>query len=342
MTGTLISERYELTDLLSDGANDEIYRAIDLHDGQSVAVKMLTPKSATDDEFRARFEREVAVLRRFKHRHVVQTLDSGVSEDGLPFVVMELVEGRSLADIVHEDGPMDPHRVAKLLHQVASVLDAAHELRVIHRDIKPSNLLVTTDESGEECLKVLDFGFAKLTESDSGAASANVTMNGFVVGTPTYMSPEQAMGHPVSRASDIYSLGVTLFSVLTGRVPFDSDDPIKVMLAHVSEPIPRFHERNKSVKLSPHIESVVRRAMGKEPRDRPATAAALAKLFQFAVDNPEVVPLDMTALAKGKTAGKAIPLNTMAAKGLPTVVRLSAMAFIAIALGVVLALLVNR
>ena len=318
MRETLVDGRFRVEQKLAEGASGKVYRAIDLESGAPVALKILHPQSARSSDLVARFSRECRLLADLDHANAVCIYGAGLTQEQLPYVAMELVQGRTLSQIVAEEGPIDPRRMCDYLFQIADVLEAAHARQILHRDLKPGNIMLGTGAAGTETVKVLDFGMAKLLGTDQFNATV-VTQAGTTVGTPEYMSPEQAMGRALGPATDVYALGVTLYAVLTGAVPFQGSNYLQTMLAHVQEPIPRFSAKNSKNTVPLSVEGIVRHAMAKEPADRPASPGELARLFADAVDHPDRVPAELRELERPKRPAepiaRATPTTVAAAEG---------------------------
>jgi eukaryotic-like serine/threonine-protein kinase len=255
---TVIDGRYRVLNRIGSGGMADVYCAEDSQLGRRVAVKLLYPRFAEDQEFVERFRREASSAAGLQHPNVVQVYDRG-EWDGTYYIAMEYLEGRSLKQIIREEGPLDPDRATDITIQVLRAERFAHKRGIVHRDIKPHNVIV--DDEGNA--KVTDFGIAR-------AGTSDMTETGSILGTAQYLSPEQAQGHPVSARSDLYSTGILLYECLTGRVPFDGDSPVTIALKQVSEePIPPA-ELNPAV--SPELEDVVLHAMAKDPAWRFASA----------------------------------------------------------------------
>ncbi|WP_340537759.1 protein kinase domain-containing protein [Nocardioides sp. GXZ039] len=268
--------RYRLESRIATGGMGEVWRATDTMLGRQVAIKLLKTEYADDATFRSRFETEAQHAAALQHPGIAAVYDVGESAptDGSghprPYLVMELVEGQPLSNLIgaHAGGrELDPDAVRDLLAQVGDALGAAHRAGIVHRDVKPANLLVTPDGK----IKVTDFGIAR------AADGVGITRTGAVMGTPQYLSPEQAEGKQATSASDVYSLGVVAFECLAGRRPFEADSPVATALAHLREPIPEL-----PASVPDDLAVVVRRALSKDPAERYADGAA----FAAALRNP--------------------------------------------------------
>lgn len=244
----------------------EVWAARDLRLGRDVAVKLLSEHMASEAGVRERFEAEARSAARLSHPNVVLVFDSGEHE-GTPFLVMELLPGRTLADEVSE-GPLDPERVRRLGIEVLGALAASHQAGVLHRDIKPGNVLLTADGAA----KVGDFGIAKSTEG------LNLTSTGMIVGTAAYLAPERVAGQPATPQSDIYAVGVVLYEALSGQKPFQADTPIGLMRAVDAHQVIPLAEARPG--LDPSLVSAVERAMAKDPAHRFSTAADMAAVLR--------------------------------------------------------------
>ncbi|TMD73305.1 MAG: response regulator [Chloroflexi bacterium] len=253
---------YRVMERIGRGGMASVYRAYHPALDRYVAIKILPDFFADEPEYRERFQQEARSVARLKHPNILEIFDFGY-EGGLAYLVLELVEGGTLAD--HVGKPMDLHEVVRLIEQLAAALDHAHANGILHRDIKPSNILIHKD--GTPVLG--DFGLAKMAGS-----LRRLTGSGTVMGTPEYMSPEQAADEPLTAASDVYSLAIVAYEMLTGRVPFEADTPAATLLSHVTKPMPATRELRGE--LSAHVEDVLRKALAKSPQDRYQTAAAFA------------------------------------------------------------------
>ncbi|HEY7546889.1 MAG TPA: SUMF1/EgtB/PvdO family nonheme iron enzyme [Blastocatellia bacterium] len=301
LIGTSIGNRYRIDEKIGAGGMGTVYRARRLLIGDDVAIKVLHLEIMSDPHAVERFRREAQAAARLKHPNAVMIYDFGVSEDGLFYLVMELVEGQSLRQIIRERGPLSPQMATEIVSQVCVVLEESHRNNIIHRDLKPDNIIVSTTTEGFR-VKVLDFGIAKLR--DISTTSANITKSGAMMGTPHYMSPEQCMGEELDGRSDIYSLGIVLYEMLTGVVPFNSPVSSAVIVQHVTQEPPPLRSINVSV--SPKVEAVVMSALEKQREARPQTATDLTEQLTAAVSSgfitqPNAMRSEMNALPKRST-----------------------------------------
>ncbi|HEX3622470.1 MAG TPA: protein kinase [Acidimicrobiales bacterium] len=270
-TERVLAGRYRLKRLIAKGGMAEVWEAVDDILGRPVAVKILHPHLAADESFRERFRREAIAAARLAHANVVATYDTG-TDDGVTFIVMELVEGKTLRQVLNELGPMAPGRAVHIAAQVADALQYAHKAGIVHREIKPANILICPDGR----VKVADFGIAKAVEEsepDRPSPAEALTSTGSIVGTAQYLSPEQVDGRTVDGRTDVYALGVVLYEMLCGRPPFTGDTDMAVALQHVtSTPLAPRQVRGGIPRA---LEQVVLRAMAKAPEARYQSAAEL-------------------------------------------------------------------
>lgn len=257
---TLVDGRYKILTRIGSGGMADVFCAEDQQLGRKVALKMLHRRFAEDAEFVERFRREASAAAGLQHPNVVNVYDRG-TWDGTYYIAMEYLPGRSLKDVVLQEAPLDPVRAIDLTLQILKASRFAHRRGIVHRDLKPHNVMV----DDEDRVKVTDFGIAR-------AGASDMTETGSIMGTAQYLSPEQAQGHAVSDVSDLYSIGVILFELLTGQVPFDSESAVSIALKHVSEPPPPPSAFEPSV--GPELESIVLWALEKDPARRPQDADA--------------------------------------------------------------------
>lgn len=282
--GRVLGGRYQLDSCIGSGGMGEIYRARRLHIGDTVAVKVLRPDVIENEKTRQRFYREARAAAMLHHPNAVVIHDFGEDTDGTAYIVMELLIGRSLRQLLVESGTIAPRRVYTIIRQACAALDAGHRNGIVHRDIKPDNIYLLDTHDDEDHVKILDFGIAKLADKALDTLSMEeqrLTNVGTVIGTPHYMSPEQCQGEEADSRSDIYSLGVVLYEMLTGVVPFVAKTPTGVAIKHVTEQPRSLRELNPT--LNPAIEAAVLRAMSKDANSRPQNAIELARDFDLAL-----------------------------------------------------------
>jgi serine/threonine-protein kinase len=287
MVGRVFLGRYEAQRLLAEGGMGKVYLARQLDLGRQVVVKVMHEDVAQDPKFRERFQRETLLMARFQHPYAVTLYDASLEEQHA-CIVMEYIKGVTL-DVLRQrnDGRMSPTRVGRLLGQLCEVLQAAHSQGILHRDLKPTNLMIVDPDSPYEKLKVMDFGLAKLRRrADSQNPSGSE--GEFAIGTPAYICPEQVRGEDADHRGDIYSVGVILFELLTGQVPFAGRSTMDMLLAQATEQPPTFEQSGVSVHIPKAIERVVVRCLAKEPEQRPASARELAEMYESALtERPE-------------------------------------------------------
>jgi predicted ATPase len=269
--GTVLPGGYEIVERIGAGGMGEVLLARTVDGGKKVAVKVLHDRSEAEPE---RFDREARAAARIRHPNVVEFLDVGRTSTGLSFYVMEYLDGENLAATVAREGALPPRRACALTIQILLALEAAHQRGVIHRDLKPSNCL-RVGTSGDEVIKLVDFGIAKV--SNDGPLESNLTRTGSVLGTPNYMSPEQAMGGEIDARADVYSAGVILFELLTGQVPFASSSPMGVLTRHINDVPPSPRQLAPEADIDPELERIVLRALAKRRDDRFVRAAEFAE-----------------------------------------------------------------
>src|ERR1700722_2857486 len=242
-----------------------VYRAEQTNLGRTVAVKIIHPHLVGEENAAARFITEARAASRLNHPHSVGIIDFGKSPDGLLYLVMEFLRGRDLARVIYEDGPLPFRRIVDVLRQTLAALAEAHNEGIIHRDLKPENIIVEPVRSGGDFVKVVDFGLAKIRADTS---QPSITSPGIVCGTPEYMSPEQARGDVLDARSDLYAVGVILYQLLTGRLPFEADSPTQVVLAHLTRPPQDPRTLAPERKIPDTLAEIVLKALAKEPKDR--------------------------------------------------------------------------
>jgi serine/threonine protein kinase len=280
LVGKVVAGRYRVTRLIGQGAMAAVYEAIQHDEPKVLALKIMHPHLAAAENFVKRFRREAKAASQLDHPNTVRVFDHGV-DGSLVYIAMELLTGEQLSAVLARERRFPPARAAEVMAQICDALSAAHDAGIVHRDLKPANIMLVTDATGAERVKVVDFGIAKLTPQakparlDATAGSdSNLTTVGSAVGTPEYMSPEQCRGVQVDARSDIYACGVLLYQMVTGRVPFRSEVHVEIMLKHVREPptppsalVPG---------LDPRLEQTILRALSKSPTIRQQSAAELA------------------------------------------------------------------
>ncbi|MBA1392719.1 Stk1 family PASTA domain-containing Ser/Thr kinase, partial [Lactobacillus sp. XV13L] len=253
--GYLLGDRYRIIDTLGEGGMSNVYLADDIILARKVAVKILRLDLQKEPQTLARFQREALATSELSHPNIVMVLDVD-NDHGVPYMVMEYVDGPDLKDYIRQNAPLALHRVIRIMDQILSAMTLAHKHNVIHRDLKPQNILM--DKHGN--IKIADFGIAVALNQNS------ITQTNSALGSVHYMSPEQTRGGLVTKQSDIYSLGIILYELITGSVPFNGDSAVAIALKHAQEPIPSIREKDAEVPQA--LENVVLRATAKNPRNR--------------------------------------------------------------------------
>ncbi|HZW44624.1 MAG TPA: protein kinase [Dermatophilaceae bacterium] len=298
--GATLSGRYTLTERIAAGGMGEVWAAMDTVLGRAVAVKLLHPALSQESSFAERFRAEARHTASLHHPNIATVFDYG-EDDGTAYLVMELVVGQPLSQIIADRAPLSGQETASILVQAATALEAAHQGGVVHRDIKPANILITPDGTA----KLTDFGIARAIDA------APLTQTGQVLGTAQYLAPEQALGRSATASSDIYSLGVVGYEMLTGKRPFDSGTAVATALAHINQaptPLP--------VTIPTGVRDVIGAALAKDPADRPASAAAMAAALGMpgAAPGPDTDPATAAVTAEAPTpttpVGVAGPAST--------------------------------
>ncbi len=268
----LITSRYTVIDRLGQGGMGRVYTAHDSRLNKTVAIKILFG-TVFAQSYWARFQQEAKAASKLKHPAIVQVLDFGSFDHDKPFLVMEYVEGQTLSDLVKSEGAIEPARALTIISQLCRGMQHAHGRKVLHRDLKPSNILIADTDNGETA-NILDFGIAKVVEQ--GDYKETLTKTGQIVGSPRYMSPEQAGGETVDGRTDIYSLGCVLYFMLTGAPPYTGQNPLEVIGKHIQDPIPKLND-NLSSPLPDEFQNLIERSMAKSRSDRYASMEAFAE-----------------------------------------------------------------
>ena len=276
--GRVLAGRYQINGFIGEGGMSRVWRALDQNTGKNVAVKVLREEYSEDESFIRRFDREAQAASRMSHPNIVNLLDVGVEEDGTRYLVMEYVQGKTLKRFIQESGALRPEIAAQIIIRVLAALQHAHQNGVVHRDIKPQNILI--DKEGT--VKVADFGIARMANAQTVSQTDESVM-----GSVYYFSPEQARGAAVDARSDIYSVGVVFYEMLTGKVPFTGDTPVAIAMQHLQTPPIPPAEVNPSV--SSALDFVVLHAMEKKPRRRYQSAEEMLRDVRLAMEHPDTI-----------------------------------------------------
>lgn len=295
-----LGERYTIVERIAVGGMGAVYRATDNRLNRTVAVKLLKEGLAHDPRFVERFRREARSAAGLTHPNIASVFDYG-EEDGRHFIVMELADGRDLARILLDEGPLPADRALKITAATADALGHAHQMGVVHRDVKPANILVDAHDR----VKVTDFGIAR------AAGDSTITQTGTILGTAFYLSPEQASGDNLGPHSDVYSLGVVLYEMLTGAVPFTADSPVSVAMKHLNEEVPAPSWLKPGI--TPDVDELVRSATAKDPKERPADGAEYAARVRRVIEKPgDAAPVAAAVTTPDASAAAAVtaPVET--------------------------------
>jgi tetratricopeptide (TPR) repeat protein len=282
LLGAVLGDRYLILSRLGVGGMGAVYRAQHTTLKRDLAIKVLLPEFGGKDEFVRRFEREAESASRLAHPNIIAVTDFGRTPDGLLFLAMEYLDGRSLTSLIRE-GPLGVPRALGIARQILAGLNRAHGAGVVHRDLKPDNIMLIERDGTRDFVKILDFGIAKLTDPEPGREA--LTQAGMVFGTPEYLSPEQALGDKIDARADLYAFGVILFEMLIGQRPFESEDKVRIISMHLSHAVPRFATANPAVEVPLALEEVVMQTLDKQRDNRFSSASALLT----ALDEAELI-----------------------------------------------------
>lgn len=291
LTGEVLDGRYTVLECIGRGGMGVVYKAEQAMLKRIVALKVLRREIVQDEQSVKRFMREAQAIASLKCRYTITVHDFGVTKEGLLYYTMELLEGEPLSSVILNQGALNPYRAARLILQTCESLKEAHQLGILHRDLKPDNLFLLNSEETEE-VRVVDFGIAKLIDESAKEAMTNT---GMIIGTPRYLSPEQALGNEVVPASDMYSLAICFYEMLAGVPPFMAETPMKTMWAHIRDPVPLLRDLNPGVEVPKNVELFLETALQKEPQDRYQSAVEFRDALRRALEehsaSPETVSL---------------------------------------------------
>jgi serine/threonine-protein kinase len=309
LVGMVVANKYRIVALLGEGGMGAVYRAEQQLGSttRKVALKTLHKHLSHDESIKKRFDREVGVVSGLEHPNTIQVFDFGAMDDGTLYLVMEFVEGRSVADILEKDGPMNPPRVDNIMRQVCGSLEEAHGKGIVHRDLKPDNVVLCERAGQKDWVEVLDFGIAKRsTEHDPN--EAKLTQQGMVLGTPPYMSPEQFTGQPIDARSDIYALGVMAYEMLTGRLPWQANTAWEWASKHMTEAPTPLEQQPLGPHVPPNQRAAIVRALAKNKDERFGSVKEFYEAFS-AKGDAVALPTPAPALGRAKTeVGAPMPM----------------------------------
>ncbi|MCZ6760938.1 MAG: serine/threonine-protein kinase [Gemmatimonadetes bacterium] len=287
LVGSIIADRYHIKKKLGEGGMGAVYLGEHVKMGRMSAIKVMTQSMANDPDAIARFNREAANASRINHANVCAIYDFGETPDGLIYLAMEFIEGEALTDLLKREGALRPDRAANILKQCTDGLQAAHDLGIVHRDIKPDNIMVTKARDGSDLVKVVDFGIAKAVGGEEGQ---NVTKTGLVVGTPEYMSPEQLSGDVLDGRSDLYSIALVLFRMLTGGLPFRADTAQETMIKRLTDQPMKLNQVVQGTAFPPNLQTAMDKALARMPSERFVNADEFGKAVAAAVSGADFAP----------------------------------------------------
>jgi hypothetical protein len=324
LVGTVLAGRYRLVKLLGWGAMGAVYVGEHLKIGRRDAIKVLRGSLARDPETVARFARGARNASAIRHVNVCTVYDFSDTSEGLQFLAMELVDGESLTGLLEREGPLPVERAARIAIQAASALEAAHDLGIVHRDMKPDNIMITRDRDGADLAKVVDFDIAK---GSAEGEEKGVTRLGFVVGTPEYMSPEQLTGDPLDGRSDLYSLALVFFRMITGDLPYRNRSTQELMVDRLTRDPMKLSEVASGTHFPPSVQAFMDRALARERENRQADARQFARelwdaVYGDAAASGAAAPAEqatmVVAAEPGRTTAEALPATVVAPRGDPT------------------------
>lgn len=309
----LIADRYQMIGVIGEGGWSTVYKAKDTKLNRMVAVKLLHKHLVSSADKVRRFQQEAESAAQLAHNNVVVTYDYGMLGDGQPYIVMEFLQGRSLNTILAEEDRLAHQKVIAYMLPLCEGMHAAHEKGLVHRDLKPGNIFVTRNAQGDDVVKVVDFGLAKVVETGQGMPSAHLTETGATLGTPAYMSPEQCMGRPLDRRSDIYAIGCIMYEALAGEKPFKGETPFDCMLKHLNEPPESFSNFPSPISVPPSLERAIFRCLAKDPQHRFQTARELATELHRAALEDCATPLGQSVISRIITPHPQIKMTAITA-----------------------------
>lgn len=312
LLGTMVAGRYRVQKLLGEGGMGQVYLAVHEAIEKQVALKVLRPEYSRKEDIVTRFQQEAISASRIKHPNVLDVFDFGQTETGCFFLAMEFLEGHDLSDELERHQRLSPARALTIALQICKALATAHGAGVVHRDLKPENVFLQRTPDGDEIVKIVDFGIAQLRTKEEAAAAPGprrrLTRTGMIFGTPEYMAPEQAAGKKADLRVDVYALGVMLYEMLTGAVPFTGETFMAVLAAHLNDPVPPMRTHCPDLAVSPELEALVTRMLAKSPDQRCASMAEVAAALRA---TPEDLGNRESALPPQPRAPMLTPANPL-------------------------------
>ncbi|HKN69281.1 MAG TPA: serine/threonine-protein kinase [Gemmatimonadaceae bacterium] len=293
LVGAIIADRYHVIGKLGEGGMGQVYLAEHVKMGRRSALKVMNPALVKDADAISRFNREAANASRINHPNVADVYDFGETPDGIIYLAMELVEGPTLTKVIEEQGPLPPSRVATIVRQASEALAVAHDMGIVHRDLKPDNIMLARNRDGSDCAKIVDFGIAKAADS----AAQKVTKTGLVIGTPEYMSPEQLAGDTLDGRSDIYSLALVAFNMLTGKLPFPAETAQESMIMRLTEPPRKLVQMRPEIPWTEPVQAALDRALQRDVNARYASASEFGRALSSALEGMSAAPAPTPARA---------------------------------------------
>ncbi|MGB0588832.1 MAG: serine/threonine-protein kinase [Myxococcota bacterium] len=306
LIGKEFGGRFTVTKKVGEGGMGAVYRARQKGMDRDVAVKVLLGDLARNETVVKRFHLEALAVSKLRHPNTIQIFDFGESDDGLLYIAMEFLEGKSLHQVLQEERVLSARRAIKIAQQMAKSLREAHAKGIVHRDLKPDNIFLCTVGEEMDYVKVLDFGVAKLRDGEDGK---DLTKTGTIFGTPKYMSPEQASAGIVDARSDLYAIGVILYEMLTGRAPFMADNSLGILIQHIQEPVPAFEQVQPDLVYPDHVMSLVYRLLAKKAEQRPQTAEALIRECATVLETTEDIYRNVLTRAEAVEIGLEMALT---------------------------------
>jgi serine/threonine protein kinase len=345
MTDPLIGKEvdngeYRIVERIGSGGMGSVYKAEQPNMNRFVAVKVLHSRFLSRSDLVSRFRREARAMSQLSHPNTARVYKYGQLEDGSCYFVMEYMTGMNLVQEVRARGPIEPDRCINIMVQVCGALEEAHQAGIIHRDLKPENIFLTNQGGTVDFPKVLDFGLAKVSEKQIGSKSVlNLTQQGAIFGTPEFMSPEQTLGAPLDRRSDVYSLGLIMYEALTGKLPFDATEKRQVMKAQVKEqPIP-LSKRTKGMTFSSKLEAVLAKALAKDPAERYPSASKFAEALKSCLSSKLATSAAIAVPMTSSVASKQNKPAQLSSEIDPPQLPLSNTPYVVLGIGVVLSVI---